>query len=79
MAKAIVSTVKPNARETPSRPIPTSGKLAAITALPHPPKTSQNVPINSAPYFSLYSPCSLWFDSSLLQSWLVKYVGNVLE
>ncbi|MBM3785940.1 MAG: transporter substrate-binding domain-containing protein, partial [Acidobacteria bacterium] len=28
--------------------MPTSGKAAARTALPHPPKTSQNVPMNSA-------------------------------
>ena len=47
MAKAIVSTVKPNARDTPSKPIPTFGNAAARTALPHPPNTSQNVPTNS--------------------------------
>jgi hypothetical protein len=33
---------------TPVRPIPTSGKVAASTALPHPPNTSQSVPMNSA-------------------------------
>jgi len=49
IAKAIVRTVSPKARETPKRPIPTPGKAAAITALPHPPRTSQNVPKNSAP------------------------------
>src|SRR5881394_3988939 len=48
MAYAIVSTVKPNANDTPSRPIPTLGKEAASTALPQPPNTSQNVPIDSA-------------------------------
>src|SRR5688572_13951914 len=48
MAYAIVRTVNPNANETPSRPIPTSGTAAASTALPHPPNTSQNVPMNSA-------------------------------
>ncbi len=44
----MVTTVKPKASETPSRPIPTPGKAAAITALPQPPKVSQNVPIASA-------------------------------
>jgi hypothetical protein len=28
--------------------MPTFGNAAARTALPHPPKTSQNVPMNSA-------------------------------
>ncbi|MNC64974.1 hypothetical protein D3C81_2042370 [compost metagenome] len=50
MAKAMVNTVRPNARETPSRPIPTLGNAAASTALPQPPSTSQKVPINSAAY-----------------------------
>jgi len=45
---AIVSSVRPNASATPRNPIPTFGKPAASTALPHPPKTNQNVPINSA-------------------------------
>jgi hypothetical protein len=45
---AIVSNVRPNANATPRRPTPTLGKPAEITAVPHPPKTSQNVPINSA-------------------------------
>ena len=31
--------------------MPTSGKAAARTALPQPPRTSQNVPINSAESF----------------------------
>src|SRR3546814_2742601 len=44
----MVSKVRPKARLTPSRPMPTSGKAAASTALPHPPKTSQNVPKVSA-------------------------------
>ena len=48
MVYAIVRTVRPKASETPSRPMPTSGNAAASTALPQPPKTSQNVPINSA-------------------------------
>src|ERR1700722_12894593 len=48
MAYAIVSTVSPNASDTPSSPMPTDGKAAAMTALPHPAKTSQKVPMNSA-------------------------------
>src|SRR5580704_9058142 len=48
IANAMVSTVRPNARATPAKPIPRPGKAAASTALPHPPKTSQKVPINSA-------------------------------
>src|SRR5882724_1859440 len=47
----MVTTLSPNARDTPSRPIPTWGKPAAITALPHPANVSQNVPIASAAYF----------------------------
>jgi hypothetical protein len=46
----MVKTVRPKARATPSSPIPTLGKAAAKTALPHPPRTNQNVPTNSAPY-----------------------------
>jgi hypothetical protein len=48
IANAIVNTVKPNASATPSKPIPTSGNAADNTALPHPPNTNQNVPMNSA-------------------------------
>src|SRR5690242_12967416 len=44
----MVSTVRPKAKETPRRPMPTPGKAAARTALPQPPKTSQNVPKTSA-------------------------------
>ena len=44
----MVSTVRPKASATPSRPMPTSGKAAASTALPQPPSTSQKVPMNSA-------------------------------
>ncbi len=51
IANAMVNTVKPNAKETPSNPMPTFEKEAARTALPQPPNTSQNVPINSAPNF----------------------------
>lgn len=50
-AYAMVSTVKPNASDTPANPIPSSGNLAANMALPHPPNTSQNVPRNSAASF----------------------------
>src|SRR5215213_11933750 len=46
--------MKPKARPTPRKPIPSWTWLsvknsAARTALPQPPNTSQNVPINSAP------------------------------
>src|SRR4051794_35675875 len=44
----MVTTVRPKDSETPSSPIPTPGKAAAITALPQPAKVSQNVPIASA-------------------------------
>src|SRR5688572_20466925 len=44
----MVRTVSPNATDTPSSPMPTPGKAAASTALPQPPSTSQNVPMNSA-------------------------------
>src|SRR4051812_38174558 len=44
----MVRTVSPKASATPSRPMPTCGKPAASTALPHPPNTSQNVPKASA-------------------------------
>src|SRR5436189_45147 len=44
----MVRTVSPNAKDTPSSPMPTLGKAAAKTALPQPPKTSQKVPIASA-------------------------------
>src|SRR5882757_893320 len=48
MANAIVSTVRPKASDTPTKPMPSSGKAAANTADPHPPNTSQAVPMNSA-------------------------------
>src|SRR5262245_33308715 len=50
----MVTTLSPNAKDTPTRPIPTSGKPAAMTALPHPAKVSQNVPIASAVYFFVF-------------------------
>jgi hypothetical protein len=50
-AYTIVNTVRPKASETPNSPIPTAGNVAASTALPHPPSTSQKVPRNSAKSF----------------------------
>src|SRR5579872_3480924 len=47
----MVTTLSPKVSDTPSKPIPTCGKPAAMTALPHPANVSQNVPINSAAYF----------------------------
>jgi hypothetical protein len=44
----MVSTVKPKASATPANPMPRPGNAAAKMALPHPPKTSQNVPKHSA-------------------------------
>lgn len=46
-AKAMVSTIRPKASETPINPMPTTGNAAAGTALPQPPRRSQNVPIGS--------------------------------
>lgn len=48
MACAIVKTVRPHAAAMPNKPMPVLGNEAANTALPHPPKTNQNVPSNSA-------------------------------
>ena len=39
--------------------MPTLGNVAAKTALPHPPRTSQKVPKNSAPYFFIRSSFAL--------------------
>src|SRR6478609_12239208 len=50
-AYAIVRTVRPKARATPSQPTPTSGLVVASTAVPQPPKTRTNVPRNSAVSF----------------------------
>ena len=47
-AYAVVSTVKPEARDTPNSPILTWGKAAASTALPQPPNTNQKVQRNAA-------------------------------
>jgi hypothetical protein len=54
IAYAIVRTVNPKASETPSKPMPRLGNAAANTALPHPPRTSQNVPKNSALYCFIF-------------------------
>jgi hypothetical protein len=55
MAKAIVSTVRPNASETPTSPIPKLESVppnaAASTALPQPPNVNQKVPKTSAASF----------------------------
>src|SRR5271156_2612877 len=54
MAKAMVRTVRPKAKATPTNPTLKltpgifDGKPAARTAVPQPPKTSQKVPKNSA-------------------------------
>src|SRR5579872_6091562 len=48
MAKAMTNTVRPNARATPTNPMPNAGNAAASTAAPQPPSTSQAVPMNSA-------------------------------
>src|SRR5258708_40170758 len=47
MAKAMVRTVRPKAKDTPTWPMP-RWTPAARTALPQPAKTSQKVPKNSA-------------------------------
>ena len=70
MAKAMVRTVSPKARETPTKPIPSEGKAAARTALPHPPKTSQKVPKNSA---------NARFDSGIVTTSFFPYVIDVLR
>src|SRR5580698_5168282 len=51
MVYAMATMVSPKAKDTPSNPIPTCGNAAARTALPHPPSTSQKVPMNSAASF----------------------------
>ena len=48
MAYIMVRTVSPNARDTPTKPMPKPGNFAASTAAPQPPSTSQSVPMNSA-------------------------------
>src|SRR5579863_487840 len=67
IANAMVRTVRPNARATPAKPIPRPGKAAASTALPHPPKTSQKVPINSA---------NALFDRGIQKSFFLSAVNH---
>jgi len=57
MAKAIVSTVNPKASETPQQTNAHVGKCRASTALPQPPRTSQNVPKTPRRIASCCSPC----------------------
>src|ERR1700744_4928045 len=58
----MVSTVRPNANATPTKPMPSPwtgpAKLAARTALPQPPRTSQNVPNSSAA--RRFDNCMIW-------------------
>src|ERR1700730_10172710 len=58
----MVTTLSPNASDTPSNPIPTCGNAAAITALPQPAKVNQNVPIASARYFFAFMAISLLWE-----------------
>src|SRR6516164_556161 len=64
----MVTTLRPNARDTPSRPIPTCGNPAAITALPQPANVSQKVPIASAAYF-LVSIMGVTPDAEISNLW----------
>jgi hypothetical protein len=50
----MVTTLRPNARDTPDQADTDLRKPAAMTALPHPAKVSQNVPIASAAYFLVF-------------------------
>jgi hypothetical protein len=56
----MVNTVKPKAKDTPSKPMPklfaASGNAAAKTALPQPANTSQKVPKNSANNLFMRTP-----------------------
>src|SRR5579883_3521215 len=63
-----VSTVSPNASATPTKPMPSCGKAAASTALPQPPRTSQNVPRNSAAIFEYMSALPLNTEPSRQRS-----------
>src|ERR1700677_3132225 len=56
----MVSTVSPKAKSTPKKPIPSCGKAAASTAEPHPPRTSQAVPMNSAASLRVKNASRVW-------------------
>jgi len=60
-AYAMVSTVKPKARDTPRNPIPRVGNPAARTALPQPANVNQKVPKNSAPRRRCISIARCWY------------------
>src|ERR1039458_4418042 len=90
IANAMVRTVRPNARATPAKPIPRPGKAAASTALPHPPKTSQKVPINSAnalfdrgikkssPSSVDYTPHNTTFPRRESNGWMTAHPGVIV-
>src|SRR5260370_30885538 len=61
----MVTTLSPNASETPTNPMPTCGNAAAMTALPQPAKVSQNVPIASAAYFFAFMMFLLLLDQNM--------------
>jgi hypothetical protein len=71
-ANAIVNTVRPKASDTPKKPIPVFGKVAARTALPQPPRTNQKVPMNSATSFLIILKLSISLKK------LVFFVGYLL-
>ena len=62
----MVSTVSPKASDTPARPMPTWGKAAASTALPHPPSTSQALFVGG------------WALQQLWLFWVAPLVGAAL-
>src|ERR1700752_4394808 len=68
----MVTTLSPNARDTPTSPMPTCGKPAAMTALPHPANVSQNVPMASAAYFF----ASMWVSPLIYCRWVAQNYGN---
>src|SRR6267142_338751 len=68
----MVTTLSPNANDTPTSPIPTCGKPAAMTALPHPANVNQNVPMASAAYFF----ASLWLSPQTYCCRVAQNSGN---
>jgi hypothetical protein len=90
IAYAIVRRDKPNASETPRKPKPKKfavsgncaslGNTAASTALPQPPNTNQNVPMNSAIHrFVSDIVVELLNQSKLKQSELPKYFIAIVK